>query len=281
MCSTCGCEQSAFHINGVGHRTGPPVHTHDAPMSHQHDHHAHPVSPQNASEGTAGQGDRRLLHLTLDILGKNKCYADENRRYLGTLGVLTLNVVASPGAGKTTLLARTIQEMSADVPCAVIEGDQHTQLDAERLRTAGAQAVQINTGKGCHLDAHMVGHALSHLSLTTGSLLLIENVGNLVCPAEFDLGETHRVVLLSVTEGDDKPLKYPDIFASADLLLLTKIDLLPYVRFDVESCLDYARRVNPRLQALQLSATTGAGMPHWYAWLRSMQRNVVTPLRQP
>ncbi len=180
-----------------------------------------------------------------------------------------MNLVSSPGSGKTTLLTRTIDNLKADLMLAVIEGDQQTANDAERIRETGVKAVQINTGKGCHLDGHMVGHALETLKPEDRSVLFIENVGNLVCPAAFDLGEAHKVAILSVTEGEDKPIKYPDMFHASDLMILNKIDLLPYLDFDVEKCIEYARRVNPGIKVLQLSATTGEGMESWQQWVRA------------
>jgi hydrogenase nickel incorporation protein HypB len=207
-----------------------------------------------------------------EILGKNNQYAAANRHWFAERGILALNLVSSPGSGKTSLLTRTIEELKGELELAVIEGDQQTSNDAERIRATGVRALQINTGKGCHLDAHMVGHALEDLQPGQGSVLFIENVGNLVCPAAFDLGEAHKVAILSVTEGEDKPLKYPDMFHVADLLLLNKIDLLPYVAFDVERCLTYARRVNPRIKVLRVSATSGEGMPAWYQWLRASRQ---------
>jgi hydrogenase nickel incorporation protein HypB len=179
--------------------------------------------------------------------------------------------VSSPGSGKTTLLTRTIDDLKAELPLAVIEGDQQTSNDAERIRATGVKALQVNTGKGCHLDGHMVGHALEALAPDEQSVLFIENVGNLVCPAAFDLGEAHKVVILSVTEGEDKPIKYPDMFHAADLMLLNKVDLLPYLEFDVDRCIEYARRVNPSIKVLQVSATSGEGMDRWYQWIRATQ----------
>jgi hydrogenase nickel incorporation protein HypB len=202
-----------------------------------------------------------------DILSKNNGYAAENRALFARRGVLALNLVSSPGSGKTTLLVRTLRELAGRIKVAVVEGDQQTSNDAERIRATGAPAIQINTGKGCHLDAHMVGHAVARLPVDDGSVLMIENVGNLVCPSAFDLGEAHKVVVLSVTEGEDKPLKYPDMFRAADLLLLNKCDLLPYVAFDVKLALDNARRVHPGLRAIEVSATTGAGVGEWLAWI--------------
>ncbi len=217
-----------------------------------------------------------MIRLERDILEKNNSFARANRAFFASRGILALNLVSSPGSGKTTLLVKTIERIQASRPVAVIEGDQETALDAERIRATGVPAVQINTGKGCHLDAHMIGHAAEDLPLSQGSLLLIENVGNLVCPASFDLGEAHKVVVLSVTEGEDKPLKYPDMFRAASLMLLNKCDLLPYVEFNVETAFANARRVNPKLEAIQVSATRGAGMDAWLDWIG---RNAVTRLQ--
>jgi len=213
-----------------------------------------------------------MVQIEADILGRNNEYAAANRRWFGTHGILALNLVSSPGSGKTTLLARTVDELKTELELSVIEGDQQTANDAERIRATGVRALQINTGKGCHLDGHMIGHALETLQPAAGSVLFIENVGNLVCPAAFDLGEAHKVVILSVTEGEDKPLKYPDMFHAAGLLLLNKIDLLPYLQFDVDRCIEYARRVNPAIRVLQVSAVSGAGMDSWYQWIRATQQ---------
>jgi hydrogenase nickel incorporation protein HypB len=213
-----------------------------------------------------------MVRIEQDILGKNNEYAAANRRWFADHAILALNLVSSPGSGKTALLTRTLEAIKGELPAVVIEGDQQTANDAERIRETGVKALQINTGKGCHLDAHMVGHALEALKPADGSLLFIENVGNLVCPAAFDLGEAHKVVVLSVTEGEDKPLKYPDMFHAADLMLLNKVDLLPYVDFDVGCCIEYARRVNPRIRVLRVSARSGAGMEDWYQWLRATRQ---------
>jgi hydrogenase nickel incorporation protein HypB len=210
-----------------------------------------------------------MIRIEQDILGKNNEYAAGNRAWFHAKGILVLNLVSSPGSGKTTLLTRSIQDLKGRYSLAVIEGDQQTSHDADRIRATGVKALQINTGKGCHLDAHMVGHAVESLGLADKSLLFIENVGNLVCPAAFDLGEAHKVAILSVTEGEDKPLKYPDMFHAADLMLLNKIDLLPYLDFDMALCIDYARRVNPNIEVLRVSARSGEGMDAWYAWLQA------------
>ncbi len=215
----------------------------------------------------AGVSQERTIRIERDILSKNDAFAATNRTRLLNAGVFALNLVSSPGSGKTSLLVRTITDLKEKWPIAVIEGDQQTSRDADRIRATGAPAVQINTGKGCHLDAHMVGHALDRLSLRSGGLLFVENVGNLVCPAAFDLGEAHKVVVLSVTEGEDKPLKYPDMFAAADLMLLNKSDLLPHLDFDVSACLAAAERANPRIRSLTVSARTGEGLAAFYSWI--------------
>jgi hydrogenase nickel incorporation protein HypB len=219
----------------------------------------------------------RTISIERDILSKNDAFAATNRTRLLNAGVFALNLVSSPGSGKTSLLVRTITDLKEKWPIAVIEGDQQTSRDADRIRGAGAPAVQINTGKGCHLDAHMVGHALDRLSLRSGSLLFVENVGNLVCPAAFDLGEAHKVVVLSVTEGEDKPLKYPGMFAAADLMLLNKADLLPHLDFDVSACLAAAQRVNPRMRSLTVSARTGEGLAAFYSWIEERASAVADP----
>jgi hydrogenase nickel incorporation protein HypB len=208
-----------------------------------------------------------MVSIEKNILEKNDAYAAANRRLLEQRGILALNLVSSPGSGKTTLLTRTISDLAGKFAVSVIEGDQQTANDAERIRAAGARAVQINTGKGCHLDGHMVGHAIETLNPPAASVLFIENVGNLVCPAAFDLGEACKVAILSVTEGEDKPIKYPDMFHAAEVMLLNKTDLLPYVDFDVDRCVEYARRVNPNIKILRVCATSGEGMDDWYRWI--------------
>lgn len=214
-----------------------------------------------------GLSQERIVKIERDILGKNDRLARDNRRTLAEKGVFALNFVSSPGSGKTTLLCRAIADLKARLPIFVIEGDQQTSNDADRIRATGVKAIQVNTGKGCHLDASMVGRAIDDLELPENALLLIENVGNLVCPAAFDLGEAHKVVVLSVTEGEDKPLKYPDMFAASDLMLLTKSDLLPHLDFDVAACVEAARRVNPRLEVMTVSAKTGEGLEAFYGWV--------------
>ncbi len=249
MCTICGCGES----------------------DHSHDHsdeHSHHYGKGPAHAHAPGMSQSRMVQIEQDILGKNNEYANANRRLFTSKGILTLNLVSSPGSGKTSLLVRTLDELKAEISLSVIEGDQQTSQDVDRIHQTGTPAIQINTGKGCHLDAHQIGHAVEHLSPEEASVLMIENVGNLVCPAAFDLGEAHKVAILSVTEGEDKPIKYPDMFQAADLLLLNKIDLLPYLDFDIEQCMEYARRVNPGIQILQVSATTGERMSNWYQWIK-------------
>jgi hydrogenase nickel incorporation protein HypB len=229
----------------------------------------------------------RRVQVERDILAENAAHAEANRRRLADLGIFAVNLVSSPGSGKTSLLVATIGALAGRRAVAVIEGDQQTSRDAERIRATGARAIQVNTGKGCHLDARMIARAIDRLAPEEDSLLMIENVGNLVCPADFDLGEAHKVVVLSVTEGEDKPLKYPNMFRAADLMVLNKIDLLPHLGFDVERCVEYARRVNPGIEVIRTSAMTGAGMVEWTDWLErglgrvaSVRRRTVEGLRR-
>jgi hydrogenase nickel incorporation protein HypB len=252
MCATCGCSEAAH-----------PPHEHH--HGHEHEHrHGHEHGPDHVHHDT--HRSRRVL-LERDVLEKNDRAAGRNRGSFAARRLLAINLVSAPGAGKTTLLERTVRE--AGLPVCVIEGDQATSRDADRIRAAGARALQINTGAGCHLDAEMIERVLPSLEPAPGSLLVIENVGNLVCPALFDLGEHAKVLLASVTEGDDKPLKYPHMFRAASLLLLNKVDLLPHVSFDVSRFAGAAREVNPRLSVLHTSATRGDGLQAWYGWLRA------------
>lgn len=264
MCIACGCGSEEIVIEGEpAHHADDHRHADGTRHTHAHDN----LDGESHQRSHApGFTPRRMVQIEQDILAKNNAYAQQNRQALAEQGIFALNLVSSPGSGKTTLLCRTIALLGQQ-PVTVIEGDQQTSLDADRVRATGAQAIQINTGKGCHLDAHMVGHAMEQLQLMEGSLLMIENVGNLVCPAAFDLGETHKVVILSVTEGEDKPIKYPDMFRAASVMLLNKIDLLPHLHYDVAAAIGYARRVNPRIRVIQLSATTGEGMQEWFEFL--------------
>ncbi|MGB2130276.1 MAG: hydrogenase nickel incorporation protein HypB [Marinobacterium sp.] len=217
----------------------------------------------------------RHLDVELDLFSLNDRHAQTNRERFARQSLLVLNLVSSPGAGKTLLLEQTLKAQLGRIAVGVIEGDQQTSHDADRIRATGAPAVQINTGAACHLDAHMVGHALEELDMLRNGILYIENVGNLVCPANFDLGEAAKVVILSVTEGDDKPLKYPDMFVAAQMMVINKLDLLPHVDFDLERCIDYARRVNPEIQVIQLSAQTGEGMQAWLDWLEESYQTLI------
>lgn len=258
-------------------------HTHDHAHSHEHDHpHAHQEQTQHrfvrnlhygkgeAGVSVPGMSQRKLIAIERDVLDKNNQLAAHNREHFTAARQLVLNLVSSPGSGKTTLLCETLRRLKDQRPCAVIEGDQQTSSDAERIRATGVAAVQVNTGKGCHLDAQMVHDACHRLELAEGGVLFIENVGNLVCPAGFDLGERAKVAVLSVTEGEEKPLKYPDMFAAAELMIINKTDLLPHVSFDVARCIENARRVNPDIQVIQLSASTGEGMEAWLGWLAAL-----------
>jgi hydrogenase nickel incorporation protein HypB len=250
MCATCGCSGDTILE----------PHEHDHEHEHDHDHgHGHGHS----------HSQTRTVTLEQAVLARNDALAERNRKWLAERSILAVNLMSSPGAGKTTLLERTIRELGSKLQVSVVEGDQETVLDADRIRATGAPAIQINTGSGCHLDAKMLFGGLQTLDPPEGSVVLIENVGNLVCPALFDLGEQARVVITSVTEGAEKPRKYPQMFRAADLVLLNKVDLLPYVKFDIEDFLDGARRANPGVEVLQLSATTGDGMADWYGWLRA------------
>jgi hydrogenase nickel incorporation protein HypB len=241
------------------HQDDQTQHTHRHQNGQQHGHnHQHPAESHN-----------HTLQLEQNLLAKNDRIAAQNRGWLQGRQTTALNLVSSPGAGKTTLLVRTIQDLQAEIPIVVIEGDQETAQDAERIAATGCPTLQINTGTGCHLEAHMIQQALQTLQPQLNSLVLIENVGNLVCPALFDLGEQAKVVMLSVTEGEDKPIKYPHMFQASQVMVLTKIDLLPYVPFDVDRCLTYARQVNPDLKIFQVSATRGEGLGDWYNWLKN------------
>ena len=255
MCSTCGCGADEVRLSLVGEssQTGP----HQHPHGHDHDHTHDPAGLRT-----------HTIDLEQRILAKNDHLAAHNRQWPAERNLTAVNLMGSPGAGKTTLLERTIKESERTI--SVIEGDQETVFDAERIRTAGARALQVNTGAGCHLDATMVQRALEELQPEDGSLLFVENVGNLVCPALFDLGEGCRVVVISVTEGDDKPLKYPHMFAAADLVVVNKVDLLPYVDFDLARLTADARQLKQDIEILPVSAQSGENMPAWHEWLATL-----------
>ena len=255
MCGTCGCGDDN-HITYT--KPGSPHHHHGV-EDHEHAHnHEHESDHSHSHE----------IRLELDILSKNNLKAERNRGYFEALRIFALNLVSSPGSGKTSLLERTIKEQKDNHSLYIIEGDQQTTNDADRISAAGAPVIQINTGNGCHLDADMVHVATKELEVKPGSILFIENVGNLVCPSLFDLGEAKRVVVISTTEGDDKPLKYPTMFQTAQLCIINKTDLLPYVDFRMEKCREYALRVNHHLEFIEVSVKTGEGMDLWYAWLK-------------
>jgi hydrogenase nickel incorporation protein HypB len=272
MCTVCGCGEGETRIEGDEH-----VHADGTVHSHAHTHHHHEHSTSGdldfgagpAHAHAPGMSQSRMVQIEQDIFAKNNAYATENRRYFDERGIFALNFVSGPGAGKTTLLVKTIELLKGRVAINVVEGDQQTSNDAERIRATGVPALQINTGKGCHLDGHMVGHALQRLQPADESLFLIENVGNLVCPAAFDLGEHHKVAILSVTEGEDKPLKYPDMFRAAAVMLLNKCDLLPYLDFDADLAEANARRVNPDLTIIRVSASSGDGLSAWLSWIET------------
>ena len=239
MCIDCGCS------------TPDPHHHHDHDHAHGHEH----------------SHDHKTVRIEEDLLAKNNRLAGNNRTLFAGKGLFVLNLVSSPGSGKTTLLERTLSELGGELGCLVLEGDQQTSNDADRIAATGVPVRQINTGAGCHLDAHMVGHGIEDFDLDIAQILFIENVGNLVCPASFDLGEDHKIAVLSVTEGEDKPLKYPQMFRAADVLIINKTDLLPHLDFDLDACRRYALQVNPKLTVFELSCRSGEGLANWYGWL--------------
>ena len=245
MCATCGCDGNSHSI----------IQDHDL-HAHEHDHdHSHSHT-------------KSIVNIEQDVLHQNNLLAARNRGYFDAKNVLALNLVSSPGSGKTSLLEKTLIDLKGEIEFAVIEGDQQTRNDADRIHATGTKVVQINTGKGCHLDAHMVLHAVQGMKLTNDSLLFIENVGNIVCPAMFDLGEKERVVIVSVTEGEDKPLKYPDMFYTPSVCIINKVDLLPYVPFNLEKAKEYIHKINPKLKIFEVSCTSGEGLGQWYNWLK-------------
>ncbi|MEH2353845.1 hydrogenase nickel incorporation protein HypB [Nostoc sp.] len=277
MCVTCGCsDDGETKITNL--ETGEAEHNHHhhthtlpdgAVITHSHSHDTHIEAPQ-----IHAKIHNTTISLKQDILSKNNLLAAQNRGWFKGRNILALNLMSSPGAGKTTLLTRTINDLKHQLSISVIEGDQETANDAKKIKETGSKVIQINTGTGCHLDASMIERGLQQLNPPLNSVVMIENVGNLVCPALFDLGEQAKVVILSVTEGEDKPLKYPHIFRASDIMILTKIDLLPYLQFDVKKCIEYAEEVNPKIQIFQVSATTGAGLENWYAWLTEKVTNL-------
>ncbi len=292
MCGICGCsgQEGEVVIRRPGHHhneeylqdpqhrgQGTPSqnvndshsHGHNHAHHHGHEHHRHSHDHPHDHH----HGDMREIQLEKDILSHNNLLAERNRGFLEAKNITTLNIISSPGAGKTTLLEKTITDLKKDIRFFVIEGDQQSMNDAERIDATGVPVLQVNTGSGCHLDASMVNRALKKLDLDDHSMLFIENVGNLVCPALFDLGEARRIVMISVTEGDDKPLKYPNVFQHADICIINKTDLLPYVQFGVEKARDLAQKINPHMHFFEMSATTGDGLEAWYEWLKSTMSN--------
>ncbi len=299
MCVTCGCsddseakitnpetgEITPINSNGVHHHhhhthtssNGAIIkHSHGHESEHFHTHtlpdgtvinHSHSHAPITEASKMHAKIHGTTISLEQDILAKNNLIAAQNRGWFKGRNILALNLMSSPGSGKTTLLTRTINDLKHELSISVIEGDQETINDAEKIRETGSKVVQINTGTGCHLDAAMVERGLQQLNPPLNSVVMIENVGNLVCPALFDLGELFKVVMISVTEGEDKPIKYPHMFQKSEIMILTKIDLLPYVKFDVQRCIEYAQQVNPQIQIFQVSALTGTGLESWYEWL--------------
>lgn len=283
MCTVCGCSEDPT-VEG-GHKHDDPHdhgHTHDHDHSHDHGHHHHHdhshgddgslhFGKGEAGVHVAGQSQARLIEIETSILSKNDALAAQNRARLEADRVVALNLMSSPGSGKTSLLVETLNALKDEMACAVIEGDQQTSNDAARIRETGVEAIQINTGKGCHLDADMVGKGLDHMEVPKGGFLFIENVGNLVCPAGFDLGEARRVVVASITEGEDKPLKYPEMFARADVLVISKMDLLPHLDFDLDLFIANARKVSPRMDVVTSSIRGEPGLKSWLSWLRGLR----------
>jgi hydrogenase nickel incorporation protein HypB len=252
MCATCGCDSDGHIL----------IHEHEL-HNHVHDH---------SHRGNS----KTVVEVEKDILYQNNLLAERNRGYFDAKNILALNLVSSPGSGKTSLLEKTLTDLKGELDFFVVEGDQQTSNDADRIYATGTRVIQINTGKGCHLDAHMVLHAVQEMKPTENGVLFIENVGNLVCPAMFDLGEKERVVIMSVTEGEDKPLKYPDMFYTSTVCIINKIDLLPYVPFNLEKAEENALKINPRLRIIELSCTTGEGLGDWYGWIKSKSLSPVT-----
>ncbi len=275
MCGTCGCgsEENGVRIlsplENKGHHHGHEhEHAHSHGHTHSHDHHHHKHSHTNGHSHDHDHHHKTVLEVEQDILQHNEIMAARNRGYFEAKNVFALNLVSSPGSGKTALLERTLRDLKDEIPFSVIEGDQQTLNDADRIAAIEIPVIQINTGKGCHLESDMVYEAVKKLDIQDNSVLMIENVGNLVCPSMFNLGESKRVVIISTTEGDDKPIKYPDMFHSSDICIINKIDLLPYLDIDLEELKANALKVNPNLEFFEISATKGKGLEIWYKWLK-------------
>lgn len=277
MCVTCGCNsddsevkiikvdgKTISHSHSHDHGFGSHVHSHE----HDHDHDHHHTHEHHHDDHVHIHMNVKEINLEREILHKNDLLAERNKGYFDAKNIFAINLVSSPGSGKTSLLERTIADLKNEISFNVIEGDQQTTNDADRIAALNVPVIQINTGKGCHLDSEMIAKAVKELSPKDGSMMMIENVGNLVCPSMFDLGENIRVVIISITEGEDKPIKYPDMFYGSQVCIINKMDLLPYLKFDLEKLKDYAKKVNPNLQFFEVSATTGQGMDAWYSFLK-------------
>jgi hydrogenase nickel incorporation protein HypB len=266
MCESCGCDQQN---NKATFRK--PGEKEEFSLKNHTDNHSHPHTHHHVHESN-DDSQNRVIKIERDVLSANNLLAERNRGYFEAKNIATINLVSAPGSGKTTLLEKTISHLQKEINFFIIEGDQQTMNDSERISATGAEVIQINTGNGCHLDADMINTAVKKLYVTENSVLIIENVGNLVCPALFDLGETYRVVIMSVTEGDDKPLKYPNMFHTSDVCLINKTDLLAYVDYDITKAKDHALKANHHLKFFELSAKTGEGMNEWYEWLRGIRQ---------
>ena len=279
MCVTCGCNSDNnevriikvdgttvqhSHVHSHGHEQHAHSHSHEHGHDHNHSHEHH----HHDDDHNHNPHSFKEIDLEREILHKNDLLAERNRGYFDAKNIFAINLVSSPGSGKTSLLERTIADLKNEISFNVIEGDQQTTNDADRIAALHIPVIQINTGKGCHLDSEMIAKAVKELSPKDGSLMMIENVGNLVCPSMFDLGENSRVVIISITEGEDKPIKYPDMFYGSQVCIINKIDLLPYLKFDIEKLKDYAKKVNPNLVFFEVSAYTGQGMENWYNFLK-------------
>ncbi len=290
MCDTCGCglpgEKAVIRVPGEEvkendeyiHDHGDGYfhshhHSHDDGHDHQHTHHHHTASDHSHDHEHTG-ATKKIVSVETDILHANNLMAERNRGIFEAKQITAFNLMSSPGSGKTTLLEKTIIDLKGKLKFYVIEGDQQTMNDAERIKVTGVPVIQVNTGDGCHLDAEMINRAVKRLAPENDSVIMIENVGNLVCPSLFDLGESGRIVIMSVTEGEDKPVKYPNMFRFANLCILNKIDLLPYLDYDVSKAVEYGHQVNPALQFIQLSAKTGEGMADWYEWINTHSDDV-------
>lgn len=268
MCTTCGCGET----DSILISKPPQINTDELKLTHDHHHshedgHHHEHDHHHEHSHVHGH-EKTVLDIEQDILQNNNLLAERNRGYFDAKNIFALNLVSSPGSGKTSLLEKTLADLKDEISFNVIEGDQQTFNDANRIQAVKIPVVQINTGQACHLDSDMINKAVKELNPDENSILFIENVGNLVCPALFDLGENKRVVIISTTEGDDKPIKYPDMFLHSDICIINKIDLLPYVNFDVEQAKEYAMRVNHHLEFFEVSVTSGEGMDKWYDWLK-------------